>query len=273
MNRWVWVWSAIVLVAGIAACGGATTPDAPMDSTEDQKSLRESIPSQESSRPSFPFDGTEFELTADEETRIIASQLNCPVCPGHVRLSEVQDVPLAEEMRQLIHQMLLEGKSKDDIIQFFVERYGPSILVDRSLEINVIAHQWWWEFEYLDADGKGTQITIADELRIPLDRSIELILTSADVVHSFWVPQLAGKIDVAPGRTNSLFIKINVPGTYLGQCATLCGISHNLHKLQVIVLEQLEYDAWVADYVESPLPIVPTPVPTPTPATQSPPGY
>ncbi len=275
VNRWVRVWSMIVLVATIAACGGATTSGAPLDSTEDLNSPGESIPSEESSRPSFPFDGTESELTTDEKTQIIASQLFCPVCQTNVRLNEVQDVPLAEEMRRSIHQLILEGTSKDDIIQFFVERYGESILYveDLGLEINVTAHQWWWEFEYLDADGKGTRITIADELRVPLSRPIKLNLTSADVIHSFWVPQLAGKIDVVPGRSNGLWFKVEKTGTFLGQCATLCGISHDLHRLQVVVLEQLEYDAWVANYVESSLPNAPTPVPTPTPPPQSSPGY
>ena len=121
------------------------------------------------------------------------------------------------------------------------------------LQVNVTGHQWWWEFEYPDAGG-GKRITTANEMRIPVDRAVKLNLESDDVLHSFWIPKLAGKLDVVPTRINKMWFKADsskidsLPATFYGQCAELCGIAHAQMRMRVTVLSQEDYDAWVRNY-------------------------
>ena len=111
-----------------------------------------------------------------------------------------------------------------------------------DVNINVIGHRWWWEFTYSDL-----KITTAGELVIPINTTIRINLTSADVVHSFWVPQLAGKTDAIPGQPNAMWITANQTGTYDGQCAEFCGIDHAQMRLKVVALSKADFDAWVAN--------------------------
>lgn len=126
---------------------------------------------------------------------------------------------------------------------------GPEIL-----HVNVTGHQWFFEFEYPDAGG-GKRITTANELRIPVDRPVRLNLESDDVLHSFWVPKLAGKVDLIPTRTNHMWFQADrdkidqeLPATFFGQCAELCGIAHALMRFRVTVMDQVDFDSWVAAY-------------------------
>jgi cytochrome c oxidase subunit II len=111
-----------------------------------------------------------------------------------------------------------------------------------DLNVRVTGKQWWWEYQYLDLE---PQIITANELVIPTGREIYLELESTDVIHSFWVPKLAGKQDVVPGRTNHLELFADEPGEYYGQCAEFCSISHANMRLRVIALEPSDFDAWV----------------------------
>jgi len=108
-----------------------------------------------------------------------------------------------------------------------------------SLIIEVVAHQWWWEFDY-----PALGIKTANELHVPIDRSLRLELHSADVIHSFWVPELGGKRDVVPGQTNEITFVANVPGEYLGQCAEFCGLSHANMRFKVFVEPPTEFSSW-----------------------------
>ena len=110
-----------------------------------------------------------------------------------------------------------------------------------ALEVTVVGHQWWWEFEYPDADGNGKYITTANELRVPVDRAVWVNLRSDDVIHSFWIPKLAGKIDMVPTRENYLWFQADETGTYYGQCAEFCGTAHAQMKFLVQVLPQEDY--------------------------------
>jgi len=107
------------------------------------------------------------------------------------------------------------------------------------LEVTVTAHQWWWEYEYPDQN-----VVTANELHIPVGRPVFLTLRSKDVIHSFWVPKLAGKQDVVPGRDNTMTIIASEPGTYLGQCAEYCGLSHANMRLRVIAETSDEFETW-----------------------------
>lgn len=108
------------------------------------------------------------------------------------------------------------------------------------VSVNVIGHQWWWEFEY---PGRG--VVTANELHIPTGREVALKLTSDDVIHSFWPPKLAGKLDVIPGRENFMTIEADEPGTYFGQCAEFCGLSHADMRLRVVAHTSGDFDEWV----------------------------
>ena len=117
-------------------------------------------------------------------------------------------------------------------------RSQPPVAPTGALEINVIAHQWWWEFQY--PDGAKT----SNELHIPLNRPIRLHLQSADIIHSFWVPQLGGKRDVVPGQVNELTFVATVPGMYVGQCAEFCGLSHANMRFRTFVDSQDDFAKW-----------------------------
>jgi len=115
------------------------------------------------------------------------------------------------------------------------------------LNVTVRGHQWWWEFDYPDLG-----ITTANELHIPIGRPVDVSLDSvggligdAEVIHSFWVPELAGKQDVVPARTNHLTLEAVRPGTYYGQCAEFCGLSHANMRFRVIAQTPDDFDAWV----------------------------
>jgi cytochrome c oxidase subunit 2 len=109
-----------------------------------------------------------------------------------------------------------------------------------KIEIAVIGHQWWWEFEYPDLG-----IKTANELHLPVGRAASLALTSADVIHSFWVPRLGGKRDLNPGSENQLWFTPDSVGVFIGQCAELCGTSHANMRLKVFVEPTDSFEAWV----------------------------
>jgi cytochrome c oxidase subunit 2 len=108
------------------------------------------------------------------------------------------------------------------------------------LEINVTGHQWWWEVEY-----PGLDVVTANEIHVPVNRPVVVSITSRDVIHSFWVPQLAGKQDLEPGRTNHVTIEAARVGVYLGQCAEFCGASHANMRFRVIADSARGFEEWV----------------------------
>lgn len=115
-----------------------------------------------------------------------------------------------------------------------------------DVTIAVRGLQWWWELSYIDPDSSRSFKT-ANEIRIPVGRNIRLELDSADVVHSFWVPSLAGKLDLIPGRRNELTLRAERAGVYRGQCAEFCGTQHTHMAVFVIALERADYDRWADD--------------------------
>ncbi len=132
---------------------------------------------------------------------------------------------------------------------------------DDVLQVKVTGHQWWWEFEYVDyAAPDGRTLITANELHIPADTKVNLTMTSADVIHSFWVPPLNGKRDVVPGRITNLTLEAdgdavtdNVgfgPGVILGQCAEFCGLAHADMRLRVFVRSDADFEAWAAAQLE-----------------------
>jgi len=114
-----------------------------------------------------------------------------------------------------------------------------------GLVIAVTARLWWWEVRYRDP-ASGKDVVLANEMRIPVGRPLTLALDSADVIHSFWVPELAGKIDMVPGRLHHLHLEARQPGVHRGQCAEYCGEQHARMALHVVALAPEEFDAWLA---------------------------
>lgn len=119
-----------------------------------------------------------------------------------------------------------------------------------ALRVEVIGHQWWWEVRYPDLG-----VTTANELHLPVRQPVSLILKSADVIHSFWIPQLGGKRDLIPGRENRLNFTVSEPGEYPGQCAEFCGISHANMRLRVIAQAPEAFAAWTARLKAPPAPL------------------
>lgn len=113
-----------------------------------------------------------------------------------------------------------------------------------AVKIAVVGERWWWRVRYRDAAGRVTES--ANEIRLPANRSIEIELTSADVIHSFWAPKLAGKLDMIPGRKNTLTLTAKEPGISRGQCAEYCGGAHALMSFYVVVLPEPEFEQWLA---------------------------
>jgi cytochrome c oxidase subunit 2 len=130
--------------------------------------------------------------------------------------------------------------------------YGFSVLrmgekLSRSQEpvrISVVGEQWWWRVIYRQADGHTTES--ANEVRVPVGRLVEIELSSADVIHSFWLPAYAGKVDMIPGRINKLHFIADKPGIVRGQCAEYCGGAHALMAFYTVALAPGDYEDWLA---------------------------
>lgn len=123
-------------------------------------------------------------------------------------------------------------------------RTSTAAPVSRDLvRIDVVGEQWWWRLAYSDADGRS--IASANEIRIPVGRDVEFTLKSADVIHSFWIPALAGKVDMIPGRVTRLRLRADRPGVFRGQCAEYCGGPHALMAIEMMAMPPAEFAAWL----------------------------
>jgi cytochrome c oxidase subunit II len=110
-----------------------------------------------------------------------------------------------------------------------------------TVRVQIVGHQFWWEVRYPDLG-----VVTANEIHVPVGESTLIELTSSDVIHSFWVPALHGKIDTIPGRTNVFWVQSDRAGVYRGQCAEFCGTQHALMGLLVVAEDRAAFDAWVA---------------------------
>jgi cytochrome c oxidase subunit 2 len=125
------------------------------------------------------------------------------------------------------------------------------------VHVNVTGHQWWWEYEYTDfKTPDGTTLKTANELVIPTGRWVYLTMTSKDVIHSYWIPKLAGKQDVIPNRITHLKLRADAAGVYRGQCAEFCAISHANMRARAIAQTPADFDVWVQQQLR------PAPMPT-----------
>jgi cytochrome c oxidase subunit 2 len=111
-----------------------------------------------------------------------------------------------------------------------------------TLTVDVVGHQWWWEVRYPEQ-----RIVTANEVHIPSGQPVLIRLTTDDVIHSFWVPQLTGKLDLISGRVNHLTVEADHPGVYRGQCAEFCGLQHALMIFYVVAHSPADFSTWVAN--------------------------
>ena len=117
-----------------------------------------------------------------------------------------------------------------------------------TFEVTVTGHQWWWEFEYPQQDLVSAQVITANEMHFPVNRQIKVNLRSDDVIHSFWIPKIAGKVDVVPRGGNEMQFTAEETGVFYGQCTELCGVAHAHMRFRVIVQTEEEFVAWVDNY-------------------------
>jgi cytochrome c oxidase subunit II len=125
------------------------------------------------------------------------------------------------------------------------------------LTVEVTGHQFWWELRYVDRRHQHREFRTANELHIPARRPVRLVLRSADVIHSLWIPNLHGKLDLIPGRENTMMIQADAPGVFRAQCAEFCGVQHAKMGMVVVAHTPEEFAAWWDRQL----------VPTPPPAT------
>lgn len=123
----------------------------------------------------------------------------------------------------------------------------PAAVADDALVVSVSGRMWWWEMRYRDPTDGTREIALANELRVPVGREVHLRLSTHDVIHSVWIPQLAGKVDMVPGRVNSLVLRADRPGVFRGPCAEFCGTQHARMAMHVVALPPPEFDAWLAN--------------------------
>jgi cytochrome c oxidase subunit II len=128
--------------------------------------------------------------------------------------------------------------------------WGLALMVDLrapgdGLKIAVSGEQWWWRVAY-HLPGREAPVRSANEIRLPRGERVEFELTSPDVIHAFWIPSIAGKMDMIPGRTNRLVVQATRTGTFRGACAEYCGTSHALMAFSVEVMEPAAFEQWLA---------------------------
>lgn len=119
-----------------------------------------------------------------------------------------------------------------------------------ALTVDVVGHQWWFEFRYPHPDDPEKEVRFANDLHMPVDEVVNVNLLSEDVIHSFWIPKLAGKVDMVPGNDNTMWIQADETGMYYGQCLEFCGVQHANMRFRVYVHEREDFDAWLRSEAE-----------------------
>ena len=135
------------------------------------------------------------------------------------------------------------------VVNFSTERALASLPGDQAVSVKITGVQWWWQIEYVDS-AASRRLTTANELHIPVGAPIKIELESQDVIHSFWVPRLHGKLDLTPGYRNVLWLRADSAGVYRGQCAEFCGHQHAKMGLTVVAHPRAEFDAWMENQLQ-----------------------
>jgi cytochrome c oxidase subunit II len=178
----------------------------------------------------------------------VLTALLLAVVRGHRRRSDEQSTSPAE--RTLARYVgVAVGVTVITLIALLVAsvwtgRTVASLQASSAVSIEVTGHQWWWEIQYEDAVASRRVVT-ANEIHIPVNRPIVLKVTSRDVIHSFWVPNLQGKRDLIPGYTTALWLQASRAGVFRGQCAEFCGMQHAHMAFDVVAESEDEFASWL----------------------------
>jgi cytochrome c oxidase subunit II len=149
----------------------------------------------------------------------------------------------------IIPALLLAGIAVPTVLTVFSINKMPK----GAMQIDVIGHRWWWQYDYRDkADPSKVLFSTANEMHIPAGQKVELNLTSVDVIHNFWPPELAGKVYAIPGRHNHMVVEADHPGIFYGQCAEYCGTSHANMRLQIISDSAQDFQNWLQGQQQGP---------------------
>jgi len=157
--------------------------------------------------------------------------------PGDPEPDQIHGNTVVEVIWTVIPALILAMIAVPTVKAIFKENETPK---GDALTIEVVGHQWWWEFRYPEFN-----LTTANELHVPVGHTISLKMGAYDVVHSFWLPQFAGKRDVFPNRETRLWFTAEEAGEYSGQCAEFCGIQHGRMAFRVVAQPPAEFDQWV----------------------------
>lgn len=167
----------------------------------------------------------------------------------HSRRRAEDAVPERRDRRMLAAVVAAGGATVVTLIALLVTsiasgRYLATLHNDAdTVHVRITGRQWWWQIDYEPRDPMRTATT-ANELHVPVGRTVELELTSGDVIHSFWVPSIHGKRDLIPGRTNRMFIRVDEPGVFRGQCAEFCGLEHAQMILTIVAEPTEQFERW-----------------------------
>jgi cytochrome c oxidase subunit 2 len=157
--------------------------------------------------------------------------------PGDPEPAQIHGNTVVEVIWTVIPALILAMIAVPTVKAIFKENETPK---GNALTVEVVGHQWWWEFRYPEYN-----LTTANELHVPVGRTVSLKMGAYDVVHSFWLPQFAGKRDVFPNRETRLWFTAEDPGEYSGQCAEFCGIQHGRMAFRVVAQPAAEFTSWV----------------------------
>jgi len=158
--------------------------------------------------------------------------------PGDAEPEQTHGNTMVEIVWTVIPALILAMIAVPTVKAIFQENETPK--GGEVLTVEVIGHQWWWEFRYPEFN-----LTTANELHVPVGRTVSLKMGAYDVIHSFWLPQFAGKRDVFPNRETRLWFTAQEPGEYSGQCAEFCGVEHGRMAFRVEAQEPAAFQAWV----------------------------
>jgi len=141
--------------------------------------------------------------------------------------------------------LVVVGLTALTVASFFTDRSNAADARKAAMTVKVTANQWWWDVEYASSDPSKTLRT-ANEIHLPVGIAVRVLLRSNDVIHSFWVPSLAGKQDLIPGRTTDVQLLPRKIGLYRGQCAEFCGVQHTQMALDITVESKADFQGWYA---------------------------
>lgn len=229
--KWSLPWSAglVLAVAALAGCSPEHYPQTALLPLSDFARIGDAVQDQ-----TFYWAVGVFVLV---EGALLYTMFRYRGKPTDPEPKQVHGNTVVEIIWTLIPALILAAIAVPTVKGIFKTNEQPT---GEVLNVEIVAHQWWWEFRYPDYN-----IVTANQLHIPVGKTVSFKQASADVIHSFWAPRFAGKRDVFPGRETRLWFKAEAAGEYPGQCAEFCGIQHARMSFRVMAQEPAEFDTWV----------------------------